>query len=110
MRYENIKDLPTILKEHLPEGAQEIYLETYQWSWDNYEDENNEMSQESVAHRDGMHAVYQDYAQVGKSGKWVRRDELDMVEVEEEEPGFFDSILGSSEEDQADLTGTKPNL
>lgn len=113
MRYKNLNELPTILKEHLPEGAQRIYQEAYQWSWDNYEeDENNEMSSESVAHRDGMHAVYQEYTQVGKSNKWVRRDELDEIDLqaEEEEQGFFESILGSAEEDQTDFTSTKPKL
>lgn len=114
MRYKNLNDLPTVLKEYIPEDAQRIYLEAYQGSWERYEeDENNKMSPESVAHRDGMHAVYQEYTQVGKSNKWVRRDELDEIDLEaeeEEEPGFIESILASSEKDQTGLTNTKPKL
>lgn len=88
MRYESVEDIPETLQDVLPEEAQQIYLETYQEAWDEYEEgEGGELSRDGVAHRQAMHAVRQDFVQ-SKDGKWYRQGEepeLDEDEVEEDE-------------------------
>lgn len=76
MRYEKKSDLPYTIRDVLPEEAQEIYLKAYQKSYDKYEEaEGGELSQESVAHRDGWTAVQHEYEQNKETGKWHRKDQ-----------------------------------
>jgi cation transport regulator len=87
MRYETIGDLPDTIKTVLPEEAQEIYLEAYQKSWDNYKEHmGGELSQASVAHRDGWSAMKKVYIEDEKTGEWYRRDEAPEEVKEENSP------------------------
>ncbi len=96
MRYETIEDLPESLTSVLPEEAQKIYLEGYQESWDTYEEyQGGEMGREAVAHRDGWHAVQQEFVNDESSGRWYPKGELpEEEEEEEEEEGLLGNIGG----------------
>lgn len=87
MRYETIKDLPDTLRDVLPEGAQRLYLETFQRVWDDYEThQGGEMDRDSVAHREAMHAVEDAYVLDKVSNNWVPREEEDDLEEAEVTP------------------------
>jgi len=93
MRYEKTEDLPDTIRDVLPEEAQDIYLEAYQRSYDNYQEgEGGELSRESVAHRDGWTAVQQEYEQDKETGEWHRRGEEITEEGEEGERGVIDKL------------------
>jgi cation transport regulator len=82
--YESIDDIADYLKDDLPEGAQEIYLEHYQESWENYEEhQGGDLDQHGVAHRDAMIAVKKDYIK-DKEGTWHLRSEYEAEHPEEE--------------------------
>ena len=91
-RYETIDDLADVLKNVLPVKAQEIYLETYQESWDNYEDwKGGEMGREGVAHRNAMQAVMREYVLDEESGTWHKKGE--KVSEEESEQNLLDRAI-----------------
>ena len=76
MEYNKIKDLPDTLKETLPKDAQTIYIKEFKKAWDEYEEEQGgEMDRESVAHRQGMKKVRDQYVFHEDTGEWSRRDE-----------------------------------
>jgi cation transport regulator len=88
--YESKSDLPETLREYLPEDLQEIYLEAYQKSWEQYEDyRGGDASQEAVAHRDAMMAVRHDHVYHEETGKWYRKGEQPE---EEEKHGLLDEV------------------
>jgi cation transport regulator len=90
--YETIANLPDTIKDILPEEAQRIYLETYQRSWETYEEgQGGEMGQEAVAHRDGWNAVKRDYVKDEKSAQWYKKGEK-PEEEEEADSGLVDTI------------------
>jgi cation transport regulator len=90
MRYESISDLPETLRDVLPERAQEVYLEAYQKSYDEYEEERGgQASRESVAHRDAMAAVKREYVHDEERGKWYRKGE---EPDEEEDQSILDQL------------------
>lgn len=92
MRYESKEDLPDTLQDVLPEEAQDIYINAYQKSWDSYEESvGGDMDRASVAHRDAMHAVKQEFEKDEETGKWYPMGEL-PEEEEEEEEGLLDKI------------------
>ncbi len=88
MRYEKIEDISEILRDVLPDEAQEIYLEAYQKSWDSYKEQmGGELGQEAVAHRDAMHAVKQEFIEDKERGKWYPKgEEPEKTEEEGEDP------------------------
>ncbi|MGC9468657.1 MAG: ChaB family protein [Anaerolineae bacterium] len=91
MRYERIEDLPESLRSVLPEEAQKTYLEAYRASWNAYkEHEGGELERESVAHRDGWHAVRENFVKEETSGRWYKKGEL--PEEEEDEESLIDQI------------------
>jgi cation transport regulator len=91
MRYESIEDLPSTIRDVLPEEAQEIYLEAYNESVDDYEEwEGGEMSRESVANRDAWHAVKQEFVKNEETQRWYRIGEA--PEEEDEDEGLIDKI------------------
>ena len=72
MPYDSNKDLPESVKNHLPEHAQDIYLEAYNNAWKQYknpEKRRGEESQEEVAHKVAWSAVKEKYTK--KGDKWV---------------------------------------
>lgn len=91
--YKSKNDLPETLRKHLPENLQELYLEAFQKSWENYDEhEGGELDRESVAHRDGMTAVQQDYVHDDETGKWHRKGEETKEGEKDDEPGLMEKI------------------
>ena len=73
MPYQHITDLPTSVRDHLPQHALEIYLAAFNSAWDEYADakkrRGNE-SREEVAHKVAWSAVGNVYKKDEKSGNW----------------------------------------
>ena len=91
MRYETKKDLPRILRDVLPDHAQDLYLEAYQQAWDSYEDEEGgDLGRSGVAHQRGMSAVEIDYEKVGST--WHRKGEKAEEAKPEEHKGILETI------------------
>lgn len=89
-RYEEIEDLPEHLRNAMPEEALQIYLDTYNNAWDDYEGEQGgELGQDAVSHRDAMTAVYQDFEEDQETGDWYPKEEL---EEEEEDRALFEHL------------------
>lgn len=73
MPYAAKKDLPSSLKEHLPDHAQDIYRAAYNNAWDEYEHASTRRgseSREEAAHKVAWAAVEQKYRKDEKSGDW----------------------------------------
>jgi cation transport regulator len=88
MEYKTIEDLPDTLKESLPNEAQNIYIKAFKNAWDNYEErQGGDMDRESVAHRQAMKKVRDEFTFHEDSGNWYRQGE--EPEVEEEGSGIF---------------------
>jgi len=88
--YKSKSDLPETLRGYLPEDLQEIYLEAYQKSWEEYEEfRGGEADRDSVAHRDAMMAVKRDHVYHEETGKWYPKGEKPE---EEEQEGLLDSL------------------
>lgn len=91
--YKNKSDLPKTLQEYLPEKLQEIYIEAYQKSWEEYEDYmGGEADRSTVAHRNAMMAVQKDYTFDDERGEWHRKGE---VVQEKEEKNLIEKIKNS---------------
>ena len=92
--YQSKSDLPETLKEYLTEDLQEIYLEGYQRSWEEYEDfRGGEAGREAVAHRDAMAAVERDHVYHEETGMWYVKGE-EPGEEEEHEEDLIDKVKG----------------
>jgi cation transport regulator len=99
--YEHITDLPETIRDVLPTGAQHIYLESYQSSWETYEEgQGGEMGREAVAHRDGWNAVKRDYVKNEDTGTWYKEGEMPEEEEEEEDSGIVDTITSAFGEEE----------
>jgi cation transport regulator len=70
MRYGNKADLPSTIRDTLPEHAQELYLQAYLRAWDEYEEGQGYLSRETMAHQQGWTAVRHEYVQDQGTGKW----------------------------------------
>ena len=91
--YENITDLPDTIRDVLPVGAQHIYIESYERSWETYEEgQGGEMGREAVAHRDGWNAVKREYQKDESTGRWYKEGEAPEEGEEEEDSGLVDTI------------------
>ncbi len=76
MTYDSIKDLPQSITAVLPEGAQEIYRQTYNKIWNQVgEQPGRSLSRESLAHRQAWSAMQREYEQDFSTGKWHRKGE-----------------------------------
>jgi cation transport regulator len=64
MPYENTKELPDSLREHLPAHAQEIYRAAFNSAWEEYHHD------EERAHRVAWAAVEKKFKKDAKSGNW----------------------------------------
>jgi cation transport regulator len=74
--YGEIEELPTSVREHLPEHAQEIYKEAFNSAWDRVaepEDRQGDAGREETAHRIAWGAVKQSYKQDAE-GRWRKLD------------------------------------
>jgi cation transport regulator len=96
MKFESIQDLPDILRDVMPEDAQKIYMEAYNSAWENYEEEEGgELNRDGVAHRQGIHAVENEYLLDQKTGNWVPREKAEeYLEEREEEQEEDTGTLG----------------
>ena len=68
MPYHSISDLPDSVRHHLPEHAQEIYLEVFNSAWKQYADWND---QEAVSHKVAWSVVKKKYEKQGE--QWVEK-------------------------------------
>lgn len=78
MPYKQIKDLPESVREHLPEHAQEIYMEAFNSAWEQYdepEERRGGASREETAHKVAWAAVKRVYEKDEASGRWKRKED-----------------------------------
>ena len=76
MPYDSQKDLPDSVRNTLPKHAQDIYKETYDSAWNEYEDPDErrgDASREETAHRVAWGAVKQSYEKDEGSGEWHKK-------------------------------------
>lgn len=74
MPYKSNSELPDNIKDNLPKHAQDIYRESYNNAWDQYDEpqkRRGDASREETAHRVAWSAVKEKYEK--KNGKWQRK-------------------------------------
>ncbi len=93
MTYKSKEELPEYLRQSMPEEAQEIYVEVYNKSWENFDEDEvlGEQTREAHAHRDGWTAVKQEYVHDEDKGVWYRKGE-EPEDFEEEDEGILDKL------------------
>ena len=77
MPYKNISDLPTSVRENLPEHAQEIYLKAFNNAWDEYanpRERRENDSREETARKVAWSAVKKVYEKDERSGRWQKKE------------------------------------
>ncbi len=84
--YESIEELSDTMRDTVPEEAQKLYVEGYNRAWQEYDEEETEMTREAVANRAGWAEVKREFVHDDQTGKWHLKDEA----PEEEE---VESIL-----------------
>lgn len=111
MRYETMSDLPETIRDVLPEGAQEIYLEAYKRNWEEYDEDalSGDMSRHAVAHRNAWSAVKREYVHDEEKGLWYRKGE-----EPEEDRGIVDdlkdAVSGVVDEGEGVVDNLKDNI
>jgi len=76
MSYKSISELPASVRHHLPEHAQEIYLEAFNHAWDEYADPGRRRTgstREEAAFRVAWAAVKKVYEKDERSGAWKKK-------------------------------------
>jgi cation transport regulator len=76
MPYRTVQELPSNLRELLPEHAQEIFLKSFNNAWQEYQDameRPEDISQEEMAFRVAWNAVTRKYAKNRQTGVWELR-------------------------------------
>jgi cation transport regulator len=77
MPYIQKSDLPDRVKENLPSHAEEIYKETFNSAWKQYdkpEERREGANREETAHRVAWAAVKKVYKK-NEEGKWVKKSD-----------------------------------
>jgi cation transport regulator len=72
MPYRTVQDLPSNLRELLPQHAQEIFLKAFNSAWEEYQERSNRsesISQEEMAFRVAWNAVKKKYTKNKRSGR-----------------------------------------
>lgn len=72
MPYKSVSDLPSSVKNALPQHAQEIYKAAFNHAWNEYkepEKRDSKESREEVAHKVAWAAVKKKYVKAGDSWK-----------------------------------------
>lgn len=84
--------LPTALLDIMPEEVQKIYIDTYNKSWQMYDEvpQSGEQDREAIAHRDAWNAVKQKYVHDEKKGIWYRKGE---APEETEDDSILDRLM-----------------
>lgn len=73
MRYHDIAELPSALKNNLPKDAKEIYLAVYNNAWNRSSEARDHRigaSPDDIAHREAWSAVKEKYRKQGPD--WIR--------------------------------------
>ena len=76
MPYDTLRDLPSQVRENLPEGGQKIFKEAFNNAWDYYKDPKKRQgsdSREEVANKIAWSAVKKEYEKDPDSGEWTKR-------------------------------------
>ncbi len=76
MPYKSNRELPSSVKDNLPDHAQDIYREAFNSAWDEYadpRDRRGDSSQEETAHQVAWAAVKKTYEKDSDSGKWQKK-------------------------------------
>ena len=76
MPYQTVQALPLNLRQILPVHAQEIFVNSFNNAWVEYQDTANrpeDISQEEIAFRVAWNAVKKKYAKNKLTGKWERK-------------------------------------
>jgi len=76
MPYNQVSDLPPSVKDHLPEHAQEIFVQAFNNAWQEYKDSDKRLgraSQEETAFRVAWAAVKKTYSKDELTGQWKRK-------------------------------------
>jgi cation transport regulator len=74
MRYASNEDLSPTVRGILPTDAQDLYRETYNQAWDDYDEASQEdMSRHDMAHRQAWMAVERAFVRDPNSGIWRAR-------------------------------------
>lgn len=74
MPYSSNTDLPDSVKDNLPKHAQDIYRESFNSAWDQYEEPDErrgDASREETSHRVAWSAVKEEYEK--SDGEWHRK-------------------------------------
>ena len=74
MPYKTLSELPDSIRQHLPRHAQEIYLNAFNNTWEEYADpeiRRGKESREVVAHKVAWAAVKHSYEKHGDN--WVKK-------------------------------------
>jgi cation transport regulator len=74
--YRRTNDLPKAVRDHLPEHAQEIYLEAYNSAlkqYDQPDERRGDASLEETASRVAWAAVKKKYEKDEDSGRWLEK-------------------------------------
>ncbi len=75
MPYKTNKDLPEVIRKHLPAHAQDIYREAFNNAFEQYKDpekRRDDASFEEVAHRVAWSAVKKKYTKK-ENGDWAEK-------------------------------------
>jgi cation transport regulator len=78
MPYKKTSELPESVREHLPEHAQEIYMEAFNSAWEQYdrpEERRGGATREETAHKVAWAAVKKQYEKDERTGKWEKKQE-----------------------------------
>lgn len=93
MRYESKDDLSPVLRETLPEQAQDLYIEGYQKAWDDYDEEQGgDLGRAGYAHLQGINAVELEYTKV--NNVWYHKGEEPENGEEKEGESLLEKIKG----------------
>ncbi|MBR1369471.1 hypothetical protein RJ53_08180 [Methanocalculus chunghsingensis] len=78
MPYKKTDDLPSAVKDNLPDHAQEIYMAAFNNAWEEYrnpEKRRDDASHEETAHRVAWAAVKNKYEKDEETGNWKKKSE-----------------------------------
>lgn len=76
MPYKTIGDLPDSIRNHLPEHAQEIFLEAFNHAWEEYADpakRRTDSPLDVIARKVAWSAVKKQYEKDEKTGIWKKK-------------------------------------
>jgi cation transport regulator len=76
MPFKKIQDLPSAVREHLPEHAEKIFLKAFNSAWDQYdlpEERRDDASREETAFKVAWAAVKKVYKKNQQTGLWEKK-------------------------------------